>query len=410
MKYWKRIVSVFCVICLLALPGIGSSAAEKNLNQVTSSSIKDKQNQISAAEKEKKELQGSLSNLKKIKKELESKKSDLKSYVEQLDTTLAEVEENITQLKAKILVKEEELKQAEEELNQAQEKENNQREAILTNIRLMYENSGNYVAELLVSSNGLGDMLNKADYIESIVAYSKDRFDEFQLNRQMVELCKESLELEKEILDSAKETVEAEVKNLEELIKQKEKDITEYETSIENKEKAIKEYEADIAAQNEVIKMLEKAIAEERKRLAEQNGGVKLTYDGGTFKFPLASYTRISDDYGNRIDPLLGIQSFHNGVDFAAPKGTAIYAAYDGVVVAAAYHYSMGNYVMIDHGDNLFTIYMHASKLYVKADDVVARGDTIAAVGTTGRSTGNHLHFGVRKDGAYVSPWNYLSP
>ena len=77
MKYWKRIVSVFCVISLLALPGIGSSAAEKNLNQVTSSSIKDKQNQISAAEKEKKELQGSLSNLKKIKKELESKKSDL---------------------------------------------------------------------------------------------------------------------------------------------------------------------------------------------------------------------------------------------------------------------------------------------------------------------------------------------
>ena len=129
-----------------------------------------------------------------------------------------------------------------------------------------------------------------------------------------------------------------------------------------------------------------------------------LTYDGGTFKFPLATYTRISDDYGNRIHPTLGIEQFHNGVDFAAPKGTAIYAAYDGQVVAATYSNTMGNYVMLDHGGGLYTIYMHASALYVSKDDIVVRGETIAAVGSTGRSTGNHLHFSVRKDGAYTSP------
>jgi murein DD-endopeptidase MepM/ murein hydrolase activator NlpD len=133
------------------------------------------------------------------------------------------------------------------------------------------------------------------------------------------------------------------------------------------------------------------------------------TYDGGVFKFPLATYTRISDDYGDRIHPTLGVQQFHNGVDFAAPKGTAIYAAYDGTVVAATYSSTMGNYVMIDHGSGLYTIYMHASTLYVQKDDVVTRGETIAAVGSTGRSTGNHLHFSVRRDGSYVSPWNYLS-
>ena len=69
----------------------------------------------------------------------------------------------------------------------------------------------------------------------------------------------------------------------------------------------------------------------------------------------------------------------------------------------------MGNYVMIDHGGGLYTIYMHASALYVSKDDIVVRGETIAAVGSTGRSTGNHLHFSVRKDGAYTSPWNYIS-
>ena len=92
-----------------------------------------------------------------------------------------------------------------------------------------------------------------------------------------------------------------------------------------------------------------------------------------------------------------------------APKGTAIYAAYDGTVVAATYNSTMGNYVMIDHGSGLYTIYMHASALYVNKGDIVIRGDTIAAVGTTGRSNGNHLHFSVRLNGSYVSPWEYIT-
>ena len=92
----------------------------------------------------------------------------------------------------------------------------------------------------------------------------------------------------------------------------------------------------------------------------------------------------------------------------AAPGGSAILAAYDGKVVAAAYSGSMGNYIMIDHGDSLYTIYMHASALYVSKGQEVKRGDKIAAVGSTGRSTGNHLHFSVRLNGSYVSPWNYL--
>ena len=127
------------------------------------------------------------------------------------------------------------------------------------------------------------------------------------------------------------------------------------------------------------------------------------------FKWPAPSYTRISDDYGNRTHPILGVQQFHNGVDMAAPGGSPILAAYDGKVVAAAYNASMGNYIMINHGGGLYTIYMHASALYVSTGETVTRGQKIAAVGTTGRSTGNHLHFSVRKDGAYVSPWNYLS-
>ena len=163
-----------------------------------------------------------------------------------------------------------------------------------------------------------------------------------------------------------------------------------------------------MAEQTELIAQIEAAIIEEQKRILEENG-VVLEYDGGAFVFPVASYTRVSSDYGWRIHPTLKVEKFHNGIDLAAPKGTAIYAAYDGVVAASAYSATMGNYVMINHGGGLYTIYMHASKLCVEKDEIVVRGEKIAEVGTTGRSTGNHLHFTVRKNGEYVSPWNYIS-
>ena len=242
--------------------------------------------------------------------------------------------------------------------------------------------------------------------MEKVVTYDKEQWTEFQNTRKYVELCEMQLELEKDILNQTRENVELEQNTIELFMEQKKRDIEAYQSDIKNQEQAIKEYEEMIRQQDEEIKALERAIEEERRRLQ----GLARTYDGGMFKFPLANYTRISDDYGNRIHPILKVGQFHNGVDFAAPKGTAIYAAYKGVVVAADYSPTMGNYVMIDHGDSLYTIYMHASSLKVKKDDVVATGDTIALVGSTGRSTGNHLHFSVRKDGSYVSPWEYITP
>lgn len=209
----------------------------------------------------------------------------------------------------------------------------------------------------------------------------------------------------KSVLDEARRVQEEEEASMNALISAKEQEISNVTSDIKNKEAAIAEYEADIAEQNQTIAALEKAVAEERARLAEEQGR---RYDGGVFTWPAPSYTRISDDYGNRIHPTLGIQKFHNGIDMAAPGGSAILAAYDGKVVAADYNSSMGNYIMIDHGDSLYTIYMHASALYVSKGTEVSKGQKIAAVGTTGRSTGNHLHFSVRKGGSYVNPWSYL--
>lgn len=404
----KKNIWIGLAVCLIVMVNLPIAVSATTMSSITSDSIKEKENQITQAEKEKEELEEGLSDLKEIKKELESQKTDLKNYVVQLDGNLAVIEQNIADLKLKISTKEEEITAAEAELAAALQTEENQKVSMISRIRLMYEKGDSYMIEMLLKAESFGDFLNRADYMEKVMAYDKQKWEEFKENSRLIDLCKQELELEKQILDQAKANVEVEQSNLEALIKQKNQDIISYESDINTKAQAIKEYEAEIAQQEEEIKALEEAIAEEKKKLLESSGDV-LKYDGGVFKFPLASYTRISDNYGPRIHPILGVQQFHNGVDFAAPKGTAIYAAYDGKVVAATYSASMGNYVMIDHGDGLYTIYMHASALYVSKGDIVVRGETIAAVGTTGRSTGNHLHFSVRKNGSYVSPWEYLS-
>lgn len=408
MKKSRTVIVCLIIMSLLAGTISYTAQAATSTSGVTSDSIKEKEDQIAEMEKSKKDLQKNLTNLQKVKKDLEAQRSNLKNYVAQLDKQLVEIEENIETLKQQIADKEQEIKETQQELETAQEAEAKQQKDMISRIRLMYESQNGQWADILVSSGSFGNFLSKADSIEKVAAYDKHKYEDYKASRQYVELCKAQLELEKEILDETKAGVEQEQANLEDLIDQKNKDITAYETDINNKSKAIAEYEQMVKEQDSEIAALEAAILAEKKAILGENGDV-ISYDGGTFKFPLKTYTRISDDYGMRIHPTLGVEKFHNGVDFAAPKGTPIYAAYDGKVIAATYSATMGNYVMIDHGDELYTIYMHASALYVKSGDIVVRGETIAAVGTTGRSTGNHLHFSVRKNGSYVSPWNYIS-
>lgn len=374
-------------------------------SELTNDSIKQKEAEISKAKEEKKALQSGLTNVKELKKQLEASKADLASYVAELDGNLSDIQAKINELKALIETKEQEITEKEAELETALATQQAQYEAMKSRIKFMYEKGDSLAMEVFFDSESFGEMLNKADYIEMLSGYDRKKLDEYVEYANYVALCKESLEEEKSVLDEAKAAQEEEEASLNELIATKEQEIYQVSSDIQNKEAAIKEYEADIAAQNETISALEKAVAEERARLAAEQGR---KYDGGVFTWPAPSYTRISDDYGNRIHPVLGIQKFHNGIDMAAPGGTPILAAYDGKVVAADYSSSMGNYVMIDHGDSLYTIYMHASALYVSKGQEVSKGAKIAAVGTTGRSTGNHLHFSVRLNGSYVNPWSYL--
>lgn len=402
----RRLSALALLVSLCVFTNTGMSVHADNSD--LRASIKAKQAEIEEAEKEKKQIQSNITNAKNIVSSLQAAKKDLEAYVTELDASLTEVEEKIEDLKKMISDKEEEIDQATADLEEAEETQRLQYENMKKRIKFLYEKGDTFYLDLIFTASSYADMLNKADYAEMMSEYDAEKLEEYKETCEYIAACKADLESDKEVLDLAKAQVEEEQENLSTLIEAKTDEINATELDINNKEAAIKQLEADAAAQDAAIRQLEQIVAEEKRKLAEESGKV-LTYDGGMFKWPAPSYTRISDDYGNRIHPTLGVKQFHNGVDMAAPGGSPILAAYDGEVVASSYNATMGNYIMIDHGDSLYTIYMHASALYVSKGDLVSKGQKIGAVGTTGRSTGNHLHFSVRKNGTYVSPWNYLS-
>ena len=156
-------------------------------------------------------------------------------------------------------------------------------------------------------------------------------------------------------------------------------------------------------AENEVNRLL----AQKQAEIDGSDSGI--VFSGGALSWPLKVSGRISSKFGHRSSPTAGASTYHKGLDIAVPSGTPILAAAAGKVVTAHYSSSAGNYIMIAHGNRLYTVYMHCSRLAVKEGDSVVQGQTIGYAGSTGISTGSHLHFGVSKNGSYVNPLNYVS-
>lgn len=397
----KRIL--YLLICLVMIGCFGGQCHITSHAAVSEESIKAKEKQISNAKKERDSLKNAKTDLEKVKKQLENSKSNLNKYIADIDASLTDIQLKIDSLNEQIAEKENQIEQTTAELLEAERIQQEQYEAMKKRIKFMYERGNTLYFELMLESGSFADMLNKAEYIEMLSAYDRNKLNEYIATTQFIALTKEALEEEHETLQEAKASREAEQDNLEALLQQKSAELNSVKADISDKEAAIREYDAEIKAENAAIAALEREVAADKAALYS-----KYVYDGGMFTWPCPSYTRISDNYGMRMHPTLHVEKMHNGIDLAAPGGSAILAAYQGTVVAAAYENSMGNYVMINHGGGLYTVYMHCSALYVSKGQDVKAGTKIAAVGSTGRSTGNHLHFGVRLNGAYVSPWNYL--
>lgn len=411
-KFWRLLSVLLCVTMLSSVPSVVFAASAGASEE--DEELENSRNDLKQAQDEKDDMENSLANIKSQKADLEEAKNELSEYVVELDGQLISIQEKLTQLEIKIAEKEQEVAQIQQQLKEAEENEANQYASMKQRIKFMYEKGNQTYISMIFSSENFSDMINKAEYIEEISSYDRDMLVQYQETKAAIALLKEQLETEQEALTASQEEATQKEGEMSDLIAQKQEQIEDYDSDISNKEQAIKEYEAEIAAQNATIAALENKIAqaeaEQRKKDVSGNEIAEYTpvYSGGAFCWPAPSYTRISDDYGYRIHPTLGVRQFHNGVDMAAPGGSPILAAESGTVIAASYSSTMGNYIMINHGGGLYTIYMHASALYVSTGQSVTKGQKIAAVGSTGRSTGNHLHFSVRLNGNYVSPWNYL--
>lgn len=396
-------------------------------------------------------MESELDKMKKTLADIEATKGTMNEYIEKLDKQLSEQTQLVKDKEAAVEQIKQDIVNTEENLKEAEKIEREQYELMKVRIKYMYENGDTDYLSILLEASSISDFLNRIEYVVELSSYDNRVLEQYQQTMNEIAELKVKLEDEKTALEGQLAELQDGQDSLEYLIDAKQEELEGIEEEAENQQTLIDEYEADIQEQNDTVAMLEQQAKESKKKYQEEqerkkkeeekkkknetttsgdakdkstsdnssdsdkssdndsSSSVTVTYDGGTFAWPCPAYTRISSPYGMRMHPTLGVQKFHNGVDLAAPAGVNILAAYGGTVVGAGYNSSMGNYVMIDHGSELYTIYMHASALYVKSGQKVSKGDVIAAVGTTGRSTGNHLHFGVRLNGSYVDPMNYIS-
>lgn len=362
---------------------------------------------IEEAQKKEKEYDKKAEELQKDMEELEKSREDTLSYIEKLDKKTETIETELEQLKERIAKTEEYLVSANKELEEAQTEEQKQYDTMKKRIKYMYENGNQDYMDILFQSKDMGDLLNRAEYVEKISSYDKRVFQEYEEIKNKVAQKKADIESKLSELEAMKEDQTAEKAALSELKKKKKEEIRQFDKDLEKSQEKANEYARQAAkAEAEVEQLLEQK-QDEIDRANDAGGGGSGTGDG-SLRWPLKVSGRISSSFGHRSSPTAGASTYHKGIDIAIASGTPIVAAGAGTVVTAAYSSSAGNYVMISHGDRLYTVYMHCSRLAVKQGDTVESGQTIAYAGSTGISTGSHLHFGVSKDGSYVNPLRFV--
>lgn len=398
-----------CVLTASALLGaVSANGPADTLSvqaELTNDSIREKEEQVKAIQEERARIQSSISDIKKIKEELENSKASLNTYITELDSKVTRMQATIDTLTESIEETENAIEETKVELAAAEEKERSQYNGMKRRVKFLYERGEDYYLEAFLNAGSISDLLTRQMYIEKLSEYDSNMLAEYVAQRELVELTKQQLEEEQAALEESKAAVEAEKESIEQLIKEKQAQIAALNGQIAAQEQDLASYQAAVAQRDSEISALEAAVRAEKAKLAAAN---QPHYSGGVFVWPAPSYTYISSEFGYRTSPTAGASTFHSGLDMASPHGSPILAAAEGNVVAASYSSSMGNYVMIDHGDGLYTVYMHASALYVSSGQYVTAGQQIAAVGSTGISTGPHLHFSVRLNGTYVNPWGYL--
>lgn len=405
----KKVVSAICIFlaALMALSLVFTVLG--NTGALAS------QTQIDAIEVEKQKLQEQRADMQSGIDDLKNQKADVLSQKAALDEQNELARQEIELIDEQIEVYTRLIAEKAEEVDAAIETEDAQHETFTSHMRAMEENGRYTYLDILFNCSSLSELLTAIDDISEIMNADKRLYDQYTSAREHTEQVK--AEYEKTLLElgDKQDVLNADKLELESQIEEAVKLIVELEEDIEA---AVAEYEANAAAEAALQSQLDAIAAEiarqeeeARKKAQEQ----KQEYTGtgstatGSYVWPCPASTIVTSPYGWRVHPIFNTERFHAGIDISANEGTAIVAADSGSVSVATYSSSYGNYVMIYHSSGAYTLYAHMSSMAVAAGDTVSQGDTIGYVGSTGWSTGAHLHFEIRSNGSTVDPLGYFS-
>ncbi len=359
------------------------------------------QSQIDALEQQQEELQAKREEMEAGLAELEGEHATLLEQKTALDEQNEVYRQEIELIQEQVDLYTSLVEQKAQEVELATQAESDQLATYRRHVRAMEENGSYTYLSLLFGSQSLGELLSNLDMIGEIMEADQRSYDEYVAARENSERIQAEYESMLTDLDAKQAELEDEQAALEEQITHAQQLIVELEAQIETDREA---YEAELAREAELESQIQDMIAE----LERQEAANSIT-STGTYIWPLPGYSPGSA-YGWRIHPIWGDMRFHAGEDIGAPSGTPILAADSGVATVIPNNGNgYGNYIMINHGGGRVTLYAHMSAFAVSNGATVTQGQVIGYVGSTGNSTGPHLHFEVRVNGATTDPKSYFS-
>lgn len=365
-------------------------------NHLKAESELDKINQkLKELDKAYKETLSTANKLQEDIKQIEKDRKLLMSEITYYESKLNELAEAIDKKEEEIESTKKRLLEIGTLLDEAIQRVEERDKLLKTRVRAMYETGDISYLEVLLDSSSIGDFLTRLDMVQKIVESDKSILEENIRDKEEIEANKREVEaLEAQLLAQLDELTNRRLE-YQKMMKERSIRVAALNQQEDEKQRLIEEANEGLAQ-----------IAKQKAKLLE----TKNRLSGGRLLWPLPDSTRITDTFGPRIHPVTGKKSTHTGIDIGAPTGTDIVAAESGVVILAAYYGAYGNTVMIDHGGGIVTMYGHIRNggIKVKEGQEVKRGQKIAEVGSTGLSTGPHLHFSVINDGEYKDPMKYL--
>ncbi|WP_051437817.1 murein hydrolase activator EnvC family protein [Eubacterium xylanophilum] len=441
---FKRIVatSMLCsILTSYTLAGVGDySYAKSNVLYAPTKTAADFETKefdeaIKKAEKIKKVAQEHIDELKSDIKILKTSKKGILKYITAVDKKTEKISDTLDKVKSQVKETRKQVGEAEKKYRLASKVAEEKYDAMKKRIKYMYENDNATYFDVLFNADSLSELLNRSEYIKKISEFDSKMFEKYATARNNAENKRVIMETQITQITSLQGEVKEEKAALKELKKSKKTQIKQLNKVISSRGGRMKTFTTKTAKLEDKInnlllrkqRVIEKREAEKKRKLQVQaaasnrggGGGANINaatnpdafkVNANGLRWPLDFKTRISSRFGARTAPTRGASTYHKGIDLKAVTGAKIKAAGDGEVVTATYSATAGNYVMIYHGNSMYTVYMHASKLKCRVGDTVKAGQTIALVGSTGISTGSHLHFGISVNGAYVDPLNYIKP